>query len=316
MTEIRIPRCHHGPGGQRLVGVRHDGPHDECELCRHRHCLRCGDEHVTERTCVECVAVARDDLDAVVTLSALLPDQAANGGTEGHLEAARAIPGGEATVMLGPGSMTTTSNPDESPADPVPPLLMLATWEDDWRHVIGHEAAQHLATMANAAAYLNDNLAYAAQHHDAFDEFADDMVGLRIRLENVLGAGERDEKGAPCMHCGAALVRSYDARGLRDEWQCRRCRLAWDNESYWRNVAWANEQAKRAEIGGETWVAIDYAARVIGRSSHTIRTWVYEGLVPRVCLIAGRRQNFVNLETVETEHAARATRSRSAQKCA
>lgn len=249
------PVCHHGPGGQRLTGRRHDGPHEQCEPCQHPHCAVCGARHTDDahpQTCLDCVASVRVDLSAIVTLIAHLPGQAAHGGRDGRLEAARPIPGGDATVLLAGGSNTTTSSPDESPADPIPPLLLLASWEDDWRRQLGQPAGPR-ATIDRTIRYLAGHLPLAAQRLDVFPDFASDLRQLRGRLEDVVHAGERDDTtAAPCFDCGGQIVRRITRKGRSDAYTCRRCSRGYDVVSYWLAVRSAAEGAQTGERVGAT----------------------------------------------------------------
>lgn len=237
--------CHRGDNGQRLAGHRHEPElgHDECEPCPGVHCHVCGTLHVDPdtpahpTTCPRCVGAIRGDLRAVELLTAYLPAQAAYGGADGRLEASRPIPGGDAQVMLAWGSTTTTSAADESSGDPIPPLLLLASWEDSWRVALGHPGGPR-PTMPAVTGYLHQHLTWAAQRHPAIDDFAREVRQCRARLEDVLSAGERDDTvAAPCFDCGGQLVRRVTDAGRQDRYQCRRCHRDYNVASYWLAVA-------------------------------------------------------------------------------
>lgn len=246
---------------------------DRGEPCTQRHCCvgRCWNhcDDANPQTCPECVGLVRDHIGEIIRLSEQLPVQAVDGGTEGHLLAGAPIPGGEAMVLLGPGSLgaQASDHEHESYADPVPPLLLLATWEDDFRHELGHPAGPR-ATIWRCADYLGEHLTMLAQRHPAFDEFAADLARCRTRLEDVLGEGERDEKGAPCMDCQTLLVRrSHPRHGLLDEWACPRCRATYTAAEYWNAV-------RRDYQDNATALHAEAIERRTGVAIGTIRVWV------------------------------------------
>jgi len=156
------------------------------------------------------------------------------------------------------------------PGDPVPPLLVLATWEDDWRQTFGHGAAPHLASVETAAAYLDRTLAHAAQWHDAWDEFHGDLRATVARLENVLQEGEREERSrVPCTKCGTRLVRRYEAKVADDHWECPKCGKVYNK------VAYHNAHRHHLASGyADRWVPLVDAIDATGRSSATVRSWV------------------------------------------
>jgi hypothetical protein len=301
-----------------------------CVRCKAQHCVVCGKVHVSGRTCVECVAELRATLTEIPGLAAHLLDHALFGGHDGHLEAARAIPGGEAMVMLGPVADYDTwarritvrltvhyegtlrglhPDPwmtDDLPSDPEPPLLVLGFWEDAWRH---HN--QHLPGMARtvdaAVGYLKQHLArFAQEPAPSFADFAVDMGRLRGRLEAILFDGVRDEKGAPCVHCGTMLVRRtaaprkpgprfcrghfgvcrwpprwdldecvrFDRGGLRDVWDCPRCKREYHENEYKNAVA----AAYRAHAPA---LSADDLAVQVGVPKGSIYGWASTGRVRR-----------------------------------
>lgn len=296
-----IPAQHVEADGD-TPGCRNPDTCPGCLPCDRRHCAVCGVEHTDDthpNTCVDCVAAIRADLKAIPPLCGQLRRhaQSANGGRL----AAAPIPGGEATVMMSPaglahgrawyeelGHKTECKDPtcrgclvdashkdDEYDTDANTPTLILATWEDDWRDTLGSPTEKR-PTVRHATAYLLDHLTLMAQRVDPpIDEFAGDIAALRYHLEEVLGDGVRNQPGAPCIHCGTALVRvsskpreckhrrlaadvarlaaeprfdlmalcqAYpaiaeahrhcDQGGLRDSWQCLRCRRRYTDDQY------------------------------------------------------------------------------------
>jgi hypothetical protein len=241
------PGCRYIAADQpRALNGRHTATCDDngcrgCAPCPEPHCQLCGIEHLANshpQTCPSCVGSLRADLEAIDALYGTLPDQATNGGQDGRLTAAAPIPGGDALVMLAPASDGTqaTDHEHESRTDPTPPLLVLSTWEDDWRRHLDHDRDIH-ATVPNAIAYLATHLSLMAQRHDGLEGLATDLTNLRRRLEDILRAGERDERGAPCIHCGTMLIRLCTDKGLQDEWRCHRCHRRYGNQAYYNAVA-------------------------------------------------------------------------------
>lgn len=206
-----------------------------CVPCPDAHCIICGIEHVDQRVCPKCIGETRDDLAQIRRMFARLHSQTVDGGNEGKLEAARPIPGGEAMVMLSPGSHHGFLE-YESAADHMPTELLLASWEDDWRSMAG-TPTEELATVPDTVAYFDEHLSHMAQHHDAFDDFAGEIRQHRAHLEDVLHDGERIETGAPCKVCGRPLERNYGLQAKDDSWWCDRCKDIISPDEYAEHVA-------------------------------------------------------------------------------
>ncbi|EFQ82717.1 transcriptional regulator, MerR family [Aeromicrobium marinum DSM 15272] len=212
-----------------------------CAACPEDHCVVCTVAHSDDQhplTCAACVAAFREDLDQVVRLSGGLLAHAVL-GSGGRL-ARSPIPGGEAMVLMGPGTQPHgrawyaeqpqgkrdhSHRDDERETDSATLGLTLAQIEDDWREVLQIPAADNeLHSVGSAAAFLDQHLSRMAQIEAGdFPSNASDVATLRHTLEDVLGDGARDEPGAPCVHCGFSLVRKSAKpklcrhRRLRDE---------------------------------------------------------------------------------------------------
>jgi hypothetical protein len=272
-----------------------------CAPCPDNHCAVCSVEHTDDThpvTCPECVAAIRDDLKALPGLCVQLRRHARLGNS--LRLAAAPIPGGEATVMIGPatkaahsrayyeeghrpqctnpackGCLDASHKADEWDGDANTPMLVLVQWEDAWRDTLG-SPTQKRPHLRDAIKYLGDHLTLMAQRHDPpIGDFAEELATLRHHLEEVLGDGVRNQPGAPCVHCGTALVQlsskprackhrvladevaklakdprfnlmalclAYphmavehmrcDQGGLRDTWQCLRCRRRYTDDQY------------------------------------------------------------------------------------
>lgn len=267
--------------------------------------------------------VARD-LTAICELVDALEDQAVAKSTD------REIPGGAAMVALAPVAspeaweftyeareergrdVTHVADHDD---DFAPPLQLLLFWSEEWRREHNRESDRR-PTVASEAAFIRQCLDWAWEHEVRFEDFADDVATARKRLENVLYAGTRAEHGAPCMYdeCrGARLTRTVDDRGVRSDWHCPRCHREWDEDRYAAMVTAAHEASRFEDIDGVTWCSVEYAARNVGRSVKTIRTWRDRDGLETVCIIAGRRERFVRLDQVrERDEKAKRPRGRRA----
>jgi hypothetical protein len=164
----------------------------------------------------------------------------------------------------------------ESDADPVPPLLTLATWEDAWRDHLGHEAAG-TASVPDAAAYLDLMLTRMAQDFEIpFSDFARDIRQTRGRLEDVLHDGVREETGAPCPKCDRALVKEYGRNEHFDRWNCpsRKCGTWYLDAEYRR---WVSDDYR---ANADRLTAQDMAAQ-FETTAGAVRGWASQGKVRR-----------------------------------
>jgi len=179
-------------------------------------CIVCfrdlGDE---PQTCINCLNRARNNLSSILELAAVGDERldgwpAVSGGTpkDGSRSHERPLPGGDLLVMLSDGS-EGRSEPDALfQLDPDPISFMLGSWEDDWRNLRKEPAAPEKATIGSTTAYLSKRLAWAAQHHPAFDEFSTQLAKSVGALESSLRHGDRVERGVPCSGCGQHLTRT------------------------------------------------------------------------------------------------------------
>jgi hypothetical protein len=246
--EHRPIACHYDRALRQRVTRRHadDCPartgaldpcpgNDGCEPCTHDHCVVCGREHsttATPMTCPECQGKVDEDLVEILAAYAALAQEAMFGGSDGRLVAAAPIPGGEAQVLIGPYvklplvRMSRTTREDHRRGDPLPPLAVLAQWEDGYRAYLGHDhqpeptrearwgdlvTAPRRATLGGSIKYLRDQLPYIAQRSDGPDflAFTRQVRRLRADLEEVLHDERQPERGVECFACGDQLVRRF-----------------------------------------------------------------------------------------------------------
>jgi hypothetical protein len=252
MTEHRPPACHYDRAlGERVTREHRDDctnpdTHRGCKPCTAPHCAVCGHEHLSNDhplTCPTCLGKVRDDLTTIASAYAELADEALEAGADGRLVAAAPIPGGNAAVLTGPsvqldqmrtGSLAgiKTLTKDHRPEDHIPPLAILAQWEDLWRAWLDHPRTADLrgrrahrqaalppaprATVAGAVAYLTGQLGYMAQHAGPgvpdWAAFTRQIRTLRSRLEHTLHDEQQPERGVECFDCGDRLVRRFRGR--------------------------------------------------------------------------------------------------------
>ena len=252
-----------------------------------------------------------------------------------HKASDRLMPGGEAMVALAPvGSpegwaenvaavelfhlstcpkidhtrCTYTGDDGSDGTDDEPVLQTLLFWSEQWRAGLGY-TLERRPTVTTEAAFIRHRIDWAYEQPD-WGDFAKDILKARTRLENLLSAGERAERGAPCIYDNTTLTRRHEP--YRDEegrkawrltpWFCPKCHRSWDEDAYARMVTAASELTKVEPINGDDWVSLDYAARKIGRPLSTLRVWIHRGELALACIITGRRERFVNLTEVQQRH--------------
>jgi len=126
---------------------------------------------------------------------------------------------------------------DNQPDDGMSVAWTLVTWETDIRATRGDEDApirgRTSAEVRGAADYLMTYLRWAANQHDAFTEFADDLRKLHARLMAVTGRSEvRETAEAKCFECSGSLIREVTERGYADDWTCQGCGSSYDQIRY------------------------------------------------------------------------------------
>lgn len=249
-ADRRPPACHYDRQLRMRVTRRHaddcpslngSGPCPAadrgCQPCDAPHCLVCGRTHATAArpdTCVDCETKIATDLADIATAYNQLDDEATHGGGDGRLAAAAPIPGGDATVLRGPtvpiagirvGRHVTPDllAEDHRRKDPMPPLAIVAHWEDIYRAWLDHTTRTwRAASVPAAVTYLRDQLPYLANHATSVNDhgvpapdwltFTRQIRTVRAELENRLHDERDDEQGVSCFECGDALVRRFRPR--------------------------------------------------------------------------------------------------------
>lgn len=239
MTDTRRPDpCHYDRALAIRVTQRHrddcrTNTCEGCAPCTAPHCSVCGREHADNdhpQTCPKCEGKVARDLRDLRDDYALLAREALAAGADGHLVAAAPIPGGNAAVMIGPTvrlpllRTSRTFRDDHLRGDPLPPLAVLAQWEDVYRAFLGHDhaakpterakwgqlvAVPRRATIGGAVGYLIDQLPRIAQRTDGPDflAFTRQVRSLRASCDRALHDEREPEEGVECFECGDKLVR-------------------------------------------------------------------------------------------------------------
>lgn len=206
----------------------HDPTCKGCQPCSAKHCAVCQVEHVEhEQTCTTCIWNAKERLRSLYGLNKHLAEHAVSAGQNGRLLAAAPIPGGDATVLRGPGSdgssvvfaedqnrlaylggdtVPADHKDDERHGEAMPTRQLLEQWEDVWRAELG--SRQRHRTLLSTTRFLLEHLSWAAQRTSSFPDFVRDIARHVALLEVVLNDGVRPEAGAaPCFRCAGDLKR-------------------------------------------------------------------------------------------------------------
>jgi hypothetical protein len=225
------------------------------------------------------------------------------------------MPGGDALAFLAPVASPEAWEHQyearealERPVDHVedqrdewaPPLQTLLFWSEQWRVEHGKESDRR-PTIASEVGFLRQILHWAWDEELHWDAFAADIRGARVRLEDILYAGEREETGMPCLYCSALLIRKRQQNGgLIDAYECRRCRRGYTEDEY-RNVLAAAYRAHAPALTGPE------MSERCGVTVNQIRVWATRGKVRRRGNdLLGRRLYDVEdvLKQLETEEVA------------
>lgn len=221
------------------------------------------------------------------------------------------IPGGDAMIALAPVANQEawehryetaerlgldTSYVQHESDETAPPLQLLRYWSDRYRAALAAEYDM-IPTLATEANFLRFHLDWIETNEPAWDQFARDITRAKTRLENMLMAGRRTERGVPCLNCNVDLIRRshdrhdprecnghdgicyyphtrcpHDRGGLRDEWACPSCERTYDEESYWRAVA-------HAAFVAADWLPLEDAMQRTGAKRGSIQGWATRGVV-------------------------------------
>lgn len=169
-----------------------------------------------------------------------------------------------------------TGSEDEGESEPV--LQTLLFWSEQWRTEHGYPLEGRRPTVATEANVIRSLLEWAWGNLVEWDDFARDVRDARVRLENLLYAGARQQQTRiVCDRCDDKpprlihLMGSADD-GSEDRWKCPRCKHRFDAAE----VHAAHARMLRSE-GAERFIhqadAIS-TLRTQGRSENTVRKWL------------------------------------------
>lgn len=271
------------------------------------------------------VKVARD-LTEIVAMCAQLDDQAEH-KAQTTIDGT-SLPGGLAMVALGPvanieawsnleDAAERTGKPyvsvEDEDGDWEPPLQTLVFWSEQWRTEHGAEYGNR-PTVASEANFIRWALDWAWDNELRWVDFAADVRRARVRIENVLYAGNRAERTRiVCSECDTAprLIRKYgnEADGSDDWWLCPSCRARFDKDGIGR----AHAKMLRSE-GAAKWIEQADAIGTLkaqGRDERLIRRWLEQGEGEAYCDPV-THSVWVWWPDLWRKHLATATRKRSA----
>lgn len=299
MTDCRFVAS----GQPRVIAGRHLDPcvcdgEFGCMACPEYHCVVCGRAHARV-TCVGCLDAARGDLRTIGELYLDLDAEAQERGVQSQalmLAGPAADPEAWQFVAMSAmrgrlcrcirrmqlcPSLFGKTCPDqaylEDNRDELHPLFVVGSWEQVWRGHLDHYTEAPV-TVAAAVTYLDMQIGYMSEQEEpAFEEFARDVRACRSHLEDVLRAGDREERTrVPCVDCGARLVKVYGHTEADDRWRCptRACSRIYDGGEYARlkQLHLHNEHADK-------FVKVSEALGMIERPEQTLRAWMANGKV-------------------------------------
>lgn len=282
MSRHSCRRCDWRPDPEDTYGPVTVQAGQHADATGHQRCAVCSLslELVEIQTCTACVANIRLQLDEIVTRYALLPTTIDSPAAIGTLSLMAA--GSDGTAWRGPErertALDTTPwrvperlshtnrqpwphNPaeqpkhaatvtwvetqinDNHPTDAPSVAHELSRWEDAWRTDRHEPAADTADTVTGAVHYLTRRLGWAASHHQAFPDFADEVRQLHHQVTRATHLDNPMTVGVPCFDCGADLLR----RNGEDHYACPRCRREYDDASYWLAVKANLEQGTSQE---------------------------------------------------------------------
>jgi hypothetical protein len=233
----------------------------------------------------EVARVARD-LTAIVELALQIPAQAihkANATIDGT-----GLPGGLAMVSLASvaspeaweniyeareahgRSSDHVADEDDTWESPLQSLLF---WSEQWRIEHNRESDRR-PTVGSEAAFIRQCLDWAWDHELQFEDFARDINQARVRLEEVLYAGNRVERTR--VHCidpvcerKPRLIKVYRQTAAEDHYKCPSCKELYSAQRFIRAKA-----DLLASQGADRHVPMQDAMGAIDRPERTFRKWL------------------------------------------
>lgn len=247
---------------------------------------------MSEPTSIHPTAKVARDLSEIIELHDRLHAQAENQASHSLM------PGGHAMVALGGVAnleawenlndateryaKAYTSAEDEDPDEAWSPFQILVFWSEQWRRERDAEYDTR-PTIVSEANFIRWSLDWAWQNEPGWDDFAADIRRARVRLEDILHAGNRvelsrivcpnpiHENGPPRL----IVLRGSADDGSDDRWKCQACKTRYNADE----ANKAHAKMLRSE-GAERWVHQADAIATLkaqGRSDSTVRGWLAAG---------------------------------------
>lgn len=177
-----------------------------------------------------------------------------------------------------------TGSEDEDDTEPV--LQTLLFWSGPWREQRGLPLEGRRPTITTEANIIRGLLDWAWDHEPRWDAFAKEIRSARVRLEDLLYAGARQElTRIVCNRCmpdtkvedKPRLLRLYgpEVDGSGDRWKCPACKIRLDADG----VRAAHAAMLRSQ-GAERWVQQADAIATLkaqGRAEQLVRRWLAQG---------------------------------------
>jgi len=141
-----------------------------------------------------------------------------------------------------------TCSPDGDQYGPVNPIEILWSWARDWRtyrHVgeVGPEP-----DLVSVVTWLRNRVDWAADHHPAIDDFADEVYEALTGLREVLNVRRYTQRyREPCPRCDTkALYREVDPERGASAWvQCGQCGNLWRESEFARLSVILDAEARK-----------------------------------------------------------------------
>ena len=262
--------------------------------------------------CSDCVAKAQTLLAEILAYYVELSEHLGmlrgqvlgtrGGGTEG-----RPLPGGDALVLLGPGSPGYSEDGETSrEGDPPSVAYELGYWEKDWRDTRAESCT--CGTVPVSVKYLYTHCRWASTSYPGFSAFLSDLKVLRLRLAVATSRHRAPVKAnASCFRCGGVLQRQINPQGLEDEHvTCRDCSDTYDTARYLLALRAAAEQASSyVDPDGDRWETPAVLSHRLGRSVNSLAAWRRDQCVRAQCWSG---VVFLSVRDTEREHRVRDVR--------
>lgn len=281
---------------ERCSCTCHNGPGYPCSIeggCWENHATAPADDVAeAQKKAYDPEAVRIDVADSLTTIVELYEQLA--GEAYSHPND-RDLPGGDALHYAGPIAHPADWQRRYDLSDPKTqdwmvensvksdhhPLLVLATAEDDIRAMLD-QPTDLTTSVWRAADYIRAHIDDIVPEGawKPIGEFTRQLKASIGALENVLHAGHRPTKGAPCVHCNKPLKRHWKGNRKNpktkydDTWTCKACDITYTHAQYL-NAVRADFLATSDRLTAAD-MQLQYDIK-----PGTLRRWVHDGYVER-----------------------------------